>query len=346
MVILSVDAMGGDVGLDVTLPGCRLFLEQTPDVHLILVGDESKIKEKIVQYQLLKDKISIQHASEVVQMDDSPQSALKNKKDSSMRVAINLVKEKKATAAVSAGNTGALIAMSKYVLKTLPGISRPAIAKFLPGFRDKKVCALDLGANIDCTPEYLLQFALLGSELYKAMIPENSNPRVGLMNIGSENNKGNEVAKKTFELLSKTELNFIGNVEGNDLFTGKTDVIVCDGFVGNIMLKTMEGSMRFVTTMLKNEFSRDSFSKIAALASTPVFNRIKKELDPRCFNGANILGLNGIVVKSHGGTDDFGFSYALKEAYQEALTMNIETLEHFVTTQLAKISFAEDESLL
>ncbi|QRN41515.1 MAG: phosphate acyltransferase PlsX [Neisseriaceae bacterium] len=344
MVTLSVDAMGGDAGLEVTLPGCRLFLEQVSDVHLILVGDETKIKQKINQYRLPKDKICIQHASEVVQMDDSPQSALKNKKDSSMRVAINLVKSQKANAAVSAGNTGALIAISKYVLKTLPGISRPAIAKFLPGFQDQKVLALDLGANIDCTPEYLLQFALLGSELYKAMIPKNINPRIGLMNIGSEGNKGNEVTKKTFELLSRTELNFIGNVEGNDLFTGKTDIIICDAFVGNIMLKTMEGSMHFVTAVLKNEFNKNLFSKLAALASIPIFNRIKKELDPRYFNGANILGLNGIVVKSHGGTDDFGFSYALKEAYQEALTMNIETLKHFVSTQLAKISFVEDTS--
>ncbi|MFH4354163.1 MAG: phosphate acyltransferase PlsX [Neisseriaceae bacterium] len=337
MVTLSIDAMGGDAGLDVTLPGSKLFLQDVSDVDLILVGDKTQIQAKLNQYQLPSNRITVRHAAEVISMAENPLSALKNKKNSSMRLAVELVKEGQAHAAVSAGNTGALIAISKFVLKTLPGISRPALAKFLPGFKNRKVCALDLGANIDCSAEHLLQFAILASELCKSVKAVNPHPRVGLMNIGSEEGKGNEVAKQAFKLFSKTELNFVGNVEGNDLFSNKVDIIVCDGFVGNIMLKTMEGSMRFVTSMLKNEFEKNTFSRLVALAATPVFKQLKQELDPRYFNGANILGLNGIVVKSHGGTDALGFSFALKEACQEARTLKIDTLKSVISEQLAKI---------
>lgn len=342
MITLAVDAMGGDIGLDVTLPGAKSFLEKVPDAHLILVGDRTSIEQKLAnEYPVASDRVTICHSKEHVAMDDNPFSALRNKRHSSMRLAIDLVESREAKAAVSAGNTGALIAISKHVLKTLPGIERPAIAKFLPGYKDKRVCALDLGANINCSPIHLLQFALLGSELKKATEP-GSDPRIGLMNIGVERIKGNEMARKAFELFEKTAqnggFNFIGNVEGTDLFNGKADVIVCDGFVGNIMLKTMEGAMRFVTSMIKSEFNRNLPSKMVAGMAKPIFARIQKELDPRYFNGANILGLNGIIVKSHGGTDAFGFSYALQETYQEALNTDLDQLRQVVGESLARNS--------
>lgn len=342
MITLAVDAMGGDVGLDVTLPGAKAFLEKVPDTHLILVGDKPSIEQKLAnEYPMVFNRITICHSEEYIAMDDSPFTALRNKRQSSMRLAVDLVENREAKAAVSAGNTGALIAISKHVLKTLPGIERPAIAKFLPGYKNKRVCALDLGANIDCSPIHLVQFALLGSELKKVTEP-GSEPRIGLMNIGVERIKGNETAKKAFELFEKTAqnggFNFIGNVEGTDLFNGKADVIVCDGFVGNIMLKTMEGSMRFVTSMIRSEFNRNLLSKMVAGMAKPIFTRIQKELDPRYFNGANILGLNGIIVKSHGGTDAFGFSYALQETYQEALNTDLDQLRQVVGDSLTKNS--------
>ena len=345
MLTLAVDAMGGDKGLDVTIPGCKLFLKNIPEVDLILVGNSEEIKAKLTQCGLNSDKIRIHHASEVVDMGENPQSALKNKKDSSMRVAIDLVHEGKAKAAISAGNTGALIATAKFVLKTLPGINRPAIATFLPGLKDKQVCALDLGANVNSTPAYLVQFALLGSELYKMRYPHRTHPRVALMNIGTEAIKGNAITKETYDLLSRTDLNFIGNVEGNDLFTHRADVIVCDGFVGNIQLKPMEGSMHFVSTLLKQGYQKNWLTKIAALLSHRVFQRIKEDFDPRAFNGATILGLNGIVVKSHGGTDAYGFSCALKKTYTEVSNLDLISLETTVSHQLSKLDILAKKAI-
>lgn len=249
-------------------------------------------------------------------MDESPQVALRSKKDSSMRVAINMVKNGEAAACVSAGNTGALMATARYVLKTLPGIDRPAIASFLPTVKGE-VCMLDLGANVDCTAEHLLQFALMGSALVTAL-EHKPNPTIGLLNIGSEDIKGNEVVKQAGELLQNSDLNFYGNVEGDDIFKGVTDVVVCDGFVGNVSLKTTEGLARMIGTFLREEFKRNMFTKIAGLIALPVINAFRHRVDSRRYNGASLLGLKGIVVKSHGSADEFAFLCAIERAAEEA----------------------------
>jgi glycerol-3-phosphate acyltransferase PlsX len=249
-------------------------------------------------------------------MDEQPQSALRGKKDSSMRVSINLVKSEDASACVSAGNTGALMATARYVLKTLPGIDRPAIASFLPT-NTGQVCMLDLGANTDCTAEHLLQFALMGSTLVTALEHKPS-PTVGLLNIGSEDIKGNEVVKQAAQLLRESDLNFFGNVEGDDIFKGVTDVVVCDGFVGNVALKTAEGVAKMMGGFLKEGFSRNLLTKLAALVSLPVLKAFKHRLDHRRYNGASFLGLKGIVVKSHGSADAFAFQCAIERAAEEA----------------------------
>jgi glycerol-3-phosphate acyltransferase PlsX len=249
-------------------------------------------------------------------MDESPQSALKNKKQSSMRLAINQVKEGQAKAVVSAGNTGALMATGRFVLKMLPGIDRPAIASFIPN-QSGMTCMLDLGANSDCTSHHLVQFAIMGSIL-SSVILKKRKPRVGLLNIGSEEIKGNEVTKETFHLLKASHLNFIGNVEGTDIFNGSTDVVVCDGFVGNVSLKTTEGLAKMFANFLGQEFKKNIITKILALFALPVLKAFKKRLDPRRYNGASFLGINGIVVKSHGGADAFSFEHAIETAYEEA----------------------------
>jgi len=263
-----------------------------------------------------QSNLTIRAATQLVAMDESPQLALRGKKDSSMRVAIDLIKSGEAVACVSAGNTGALMATARYVLKTLTGIDRPAIASFLPT-RSGQVCMLDLGANVDCTAEHLLQFAIMGSTLVSAL-EHRENPSVGLLNIGSENIKGNEVVKQAGELLQSSELNFYGNVEGNDIFQGVTDVVVCDGFVGNVALKTAEGVAKMMGGFLKEGFSRNLFTKIAALVALPVLKAFKKKLDHRRYNGASFLGLKGIVVKSHGSADSFAFMCAIERAAEEA----------------------------
>ncbi len=328
-ITIAVDAMGGDYGAKVTVPATLSFLKQHQDVNVILVGLENQLSQVLSTYHASHhSQISIYHASEVVAMDESPQSALKNKKDSSMRVAINLVKEGKAAACVSAGNTGALMATARFVLKTLPGIDRPAIAAALPNEKGTTYM-LDLGANADCTPEHLLQFAIMGAMLVNSVEHKN-NPSVGLLNIGSEDIKGNEVVKKAADLLRASHLNFYGNVEGDDIYRGTTDVIVCDGFVGNVALKTSEGLAHMIGLFLTREFKRNLFTKLAALLAMPVIKAFKKTLDPRRYNGASFLGLRGIVVKSHGGTDAFGFEYAIAKAVEEARNNMIEK----ITTQL------------
>lgn len=338
MITLAVDAMGGDAGLDVTVPGAAAFLKQQHDVRLIMVGDEAGLRTALKASGAPMDRIEIKHASQVVDMDEQPQLAMKNKKDSSMRVAINQVKEGCAQAAVSAGNTGALMATARFVLKTIPGIERPAIAKFMPSQGANMTLMLDLGANVECTAENLVQFAVVGSELVQALYPQNGAPRIGLLNVGSEDIKGTSTVKQAFKLLKSSNLNFIGNVEGNEIFSEKVDVVVADGFVGNIMLKTVEGMVKFMGNAIKQEFQANIFTKVGALAALPALKGFKNKFDPRKFNGAIFLGLRGVVVKSHGGTDAVGFSYALEEAYHEAKSDSIAKIEQGVANQLAVLA--------
>jgi len=317
MVTVAIDVMGGDHGPRVTIPAALALLKEVSNVKVILVGLSEAIDAQLRLHKAQNHpRISIQHASEVVFMDESPQSALKNKKDSSMRVAINLVKSGDADACVSAGNTGALMATARFVLKTLDGIDRPAIAGILPN-KNGITYMLDLGANADCTPEHLLQFAIMGSVLVSC-VEDKARPTVGLLNIGSEDIKGNEVVKQTAELLRNSHLNFYGNVEGDDIYKGTTDLVVCDGFVGNVALKTSEGLAHLMGGFLGQEFKRNIFTKLMALVSMPVLKAFKKRLDPRRYNGASFLGLRGIVVKSHGGADMVAFKHAIIKAVEEA----------------------------
>jgi glycerol-3-phosphate acyltransferase PlsX len=310
---IAIDAMGGDHGPQVTVPAAARALEAYPDLELTLVGLEAPLNELIEQHSLRNhDRLKLHAASEIVAMDEAPAVALKKKKDSSMRVAINLVKEGVVDACISAGNTGALMATGKFVLKTIPGIDRPAICTSLPTITGH-THMLDLGANIDCTPEHLLQFALMGSVLAQS-VDDNPAPKIGLLNIGSEAIKGNEIVKQANKLIGETSLNYAGFVEGDDIYTGKVDVVVSDGFVGNVSLKTAEGLASLVNTVLKTEFKRNLLTKLAALVALPVLNRIRHTLDPRQYNGASLLGLNGIVIKSHGSADIDAFSNAIKIA--------------------------------
>jgi len=324
-ITLAVDAMGGDHGPSVTIPASINALSKYDQLHIILVGDKELIQIELQKNKYTNTRLSIQHASEVVEMDESPQSALKNKKDSSMRVAINLIKEEKAQACVSAGNTGALMATARYVLKMLPGIDRPAIASSLPSQKGTTYM-LDLGANTDCTAENLLQFAVMGAMLVSS-VTSNPKPSVGLLNIGSEDMKGNEVVRQAGELLRRSHLNFYGNVEGNDIFKGTTDVVVCDGFVGNVALKTAEGIAQLMGRFLTQEFKRNWITKSMAFVSLLVLNRFKKRLDPRRYNGASFLGLKGIVVKSHGGADSYSFFYAIRTAIEESKNNVLENIQ-------------------
>jgi glycerol-3-phosphate acyltransferase PlsX len=324
-ITLAVDAMGGDHGPKVTIPASIKALSKYDQLHIILVGDQSAIEAELQKNKYSNSRLSIHHVSEVVEMDESPQSALKNKKDSSMRVAINLIKEEKAQACVSAGNTGALMATARYVLKMLPGIDRPAIASSLPSQKGTTYM-LDLGANTDCTAEHLLQFAVMGAMLVSS-VTGNPKPSVGLLNIGSEDMKGNEIVKEAGELLRRSHLNFYGNVEGNDIFKGTTDVVVCDGFVGNVALKTAEGIAQLMGRFLTQEFKRNWITKLMAFISLPVLNRFKKRLDPRRYNGASFLGLKGIVVKSHGGADSYSFFYAIQTAIEESKNNVLENIQ-------------------
>jgi glycerol-3-phosphate acyltransferase PlsX len=312
MITIAVDCMGGDHGPKVTLPACRQFLDAHPDVNLILVGLPGALQH------FSHPRAVIVTASEVVEMDDPLEVALRKKKDSSMRIAVEQVKDAKAQAAVSAGNTGALMAISRYVLKTLDGIERPAIAGQIPNALGGATTMLDLGANVDCSAAHLLQFAVMGSALVSVLKNESS-PTVGLLNIGEEAIKGNEAIKKAGELLRQAaqsgDLNFYGNVEGNDIFKGTVDLVVCDGFVGNVALKTSEGLASMIGGFLKAEFSRNIFTKLAAVASYSVLAALKNRVDHRRYNGAALLGLRGLVFKSHGSADELAFFNALSRAY-------------------------------
>ena len=316
-VTLAIDAMGGDHGTTVTIPAALEYLKQSPSDTIVLVGIPDVIEKELRALAVQPgENLRVHPASQVVGMDEKPQSALRGKKDSSMRVSINLVKSGEALACVSAGNTGALMATARYVLKTLPGIDRPAIASYLPT-KKGQVCMLDLGANTDCSAEHLLQFALMGSTLVTAL-EHKPEPSIGLLNIGREDIKGNEIVKQAAELLRDSDLNFFGNVEGNDIFKGTTDVVVCDGFVGNIALKTTEGLAQMLGDFLREEFSRGIFTKLAAVIALPVLKAFKRRVDHRRYNGASFLGLKGIVVKSHGSADVLAFRCAIERAAEEA----------------------------
>ncbi len=316
-ITVVIDAMGGDYGPHVTVPAALEALKQDQQLSIVLVGLSDVINSELAAHKTSAGpRLRVHHAAEVVTMEESPQSALKNKKDSSMRVAINLVKSGEANACVSAGNTGALMATARFVLKTLPGIDRPAIAATLPSQKGLTYM-LDLGANADCTPEQLLQFAIMGAMLVSA-VEHKPNPSIGLLNIGSEDIKGNEVVKRAGELLRASHLNFYGNVEGNDIYKGTTDLVVCDGFVGNVALKTSEGLAQMMGRFLTEEFKRNWLTKLMAIIALPVLKRFKKRLDPRRYNGASFLGLRGIVVKSHGGADSFSFLHAIHTAIEES----------------------------
>lgn len=309
--------MGGDHGPRVTVPASLEFLQFHGDANVVLVGLKESMEAELQRAKRLSDpRIRVQHAPEVVCMDESPAGALRGKRESSMRIAIDLVKNGDAHAAVSAGNTGALMAISRFVLKTLPGIDRPAIVSVLPTTKGSTYM-LDLGANVDCDPEHLRQFAIMGSTLSSA-VEHKERPTIGLLNIGAETIKGNEVVKQAAELLRSSGLNFIGNVEGDDIFRGRSDVVVCDGFVGNVALKTAEGMAHMFSSFLREEFGRNPVTKIVALAAWPVLAAFRRRLDPRCYNGATLLGLRGIVVKSHGSADCFAFRRAIERALDEA----------------------------
>jgi glycerol-3-phosphate acyltransferase PlsX len=316
-ITLAVDCMGGDHGPSVTLPAVFDFLRQDVSSRAILVGREDDLRPVLDPVATeFGNRLSVRHATEVVGMDEAVASAMRGKKDSSMRVAIDLVKEGAADAAVSAGNTGALMAIARFVLKTLPGIDRPAICSIMPNEHGSSY-VLDLGANVDCSAEHLLQFGVMGSALVSAL-EHKERPSVGLLNIGEEEIKGNEVVKRAAELLRATDLNFIGNVEGNDIFKGTADVVVCDGFVGNVTLKASEGLARMIGGALKREFSRNLATRLAALVALPVLKAFRQRFDPGRYNGASLLGLRGIVVKSHGSADAFAFRHALEKAAEEA----------------------------
>ena len=331
-VTLALDAMGGDHGPAEIIPAALYELNKYSNLELILVGQESLL------YKILSDngakpghRLHIHHASEVIEMGDLPSFAMRNKKDSSMRIAINLVKDGVAQACVSAGNTGALMAIARFVLKMLPGIDRPAISGTMPG-TDGHTIFLDLGANVDSSSEQLFQFAVMGAELASA-IDNKPDPTVALLNIGAEEIKGNDRVKQAAILLSESHLNYIGFAEGNDIYTGNIDVIVCDGFVGNIALKASEGVAEFLTHQAMLQFKQTLYGRLAAIISMPVLRSIRRNIDPRRYNGASLLGLRGIVIKSHGSADKVSFAHAIEEAIVEVE----KNVPQCISTELEKL---------
>lgn len=309
--------MGGDHGLSVVVPACVQACKKHPNLHLILVGVQDKVTSALKKQGALYSKqLSVVHASEQVAMDESPSHALRNKKDSSMRVALNLVKEGKAQACVSAGNTGALMVTARFVLKTLPGIDRPAIISEMPTVKGR-TWVIDLGANVDSRAEHLFQFAVMGQSLIQA-VEHKPNPKIALLNIGVEEIKGNDQVKQTAQMLSECPvLNYVGYVEGDDFYTGEVDLVVCDGFVGNVALKASEGLAKMMLSAMKETFNSNWLTKLSALIIWPVLKKLKARLDPSQYNGASLIGLNGIVVKSHGGANELAFQYAIEEAIDE-----------------------------
>jgi glycerol-3-phosphate acyltransferase PlsX len=319
-ITIAIDAMGGDHGLSVVIPACVRAARDNPELKLLLVGDRHQVAQHLKKHGISvatspqpNDQFVIEHASEIVAMDELPSHALRNKKDSSMRVAINQVKEGRAQACVSAGNTGALMATARFVLKTMPGIDRPAIIAELPTLKGR-TRVLDLGANVDSCAEHLFQFAVMGSALIQAL-DKKPNPKIALLNIGVEEIKGNDQVKRTAHMLAECKhLNYVGYVEGDHFYTGEVDLVVCDGFVGNATIKASEGLAKLMLTVLKESFSQNWLTKLVGLLARPALFHLKKRMDPARYNGASMLGLNGIVVKSHGGASELAFQFAIEEA--------------------------------
>lgn len=332
---IALDAMSGDYGPTVIVPAALQVLSESEDVHLILVGDETKLKHILgPQRAPILQRLSIRHAAQQVEMDEVPSRALRYKKDSSMRIAIELVKQGLADACVSAGNTGALMATARYVLKTIPGIDRPAIITALPTMSGH-THMLDLGANVEARPEHLFEFAVMGTVLTQAVdnIP---NPKVGLLNIGQEEIKGNGRVKEAGRLLASSPIiNYVGFIEGDDIYKGTVDVVVCEGFVGNISLKTTEGVAQMISHYVKQGFNQNLFTRLAALISLPILKNLRQKIDPRRYNGASLLGLRGIVIKSHGGADLLAFTYAIKEAMVEVQKNIPSQISHQLATLLS-----------
>lgn len=331
---IALDAMGGDHGPSVVVPAALEALRRHPELGVILVGDNDAIGTALRTHGgSIGERLSVWHASQQVAMDERPSAALRNKKDSSMRVAVNLVKDGVVAACVSAGNTGALMATARFVLKTLPGIDRPAICATMPGIKGH-THVLDLGANVDSSSEELFQFAVMGAVLASA-IENKDNPSVALLNVGEEEIKGNDRVKQTAALLAGSNLNYVGYVEGDDLYAGEIDVIVCDGFVGNVALKASEGVARMISHIAREEFSRGPYARLAGAVSAPVLKRLRERTDPRRYNGASLLGLRGIVIKSHGSADVFSFGNAIDEALIEIEKAVPERISHRLESLLA-----------
>ncbi|CAN8142378.1 phosphate acyltransferase PlsX [Thiomicrorhabdus sp. 6S2-11] len=328
---IAIDAMGGDHGLSVTVPASIDALNKFSDVHITLVGKQAEIEQALANYQYDQSRLNVVHADQVVEMDDLPSKALRNKRQSSMRLALNLVKDDEAQACVSAGNTGALMAVAKFVLKTLPDIDRPAICTSMPTMQGH-VHVLDLGANVGCTGENLTQFAVMGSVLAMA-VDNNESPKVGLLNIGEEEIKGHQRIKDAHVMIQETSINYVGYIEGDDIYKGNTDVVVCDGFDGNIALKSSEGVAKMIAFYLKEAFGRNIFTKIAGLVAYPVLKSFKDKVDPRRYNGASLLGLRKIVIKSHGGADQFAFVQAIAEARLEVS----KNVPERISTEVSKL---------
>lgn len=341
---ISIDCMGGDHGPRVTVPAALAFANSAPDAEMVLVGRASLVRAELDKLGAANHpRLSVVHAEEVVEMDDSLEVALRRKKDSSMRVAVTMVKDGAANACVSAGNTGALMAVSRYVLKTLAGVDRPAICTILPNQKDGPTYVLDLGANVDCEPVHLHQFALMGSALVSA-VEGHARPTVGLLNVGEEDIKGNELVKQTAELLradhEKGLINFYGNVEGNDIFEGTTDIVVCDGFVGNVTLKAAEGLGRLIKGVMVSEMRKGWINMLGALIARQALKRISQRLNPSRYNGASLLGLRGLVFKSHGGENAYGFEWAIRRAYEAARHDVLSRIE----TSIAELMPQQDNS--
>lgn len=330
-ITIAIDAMGGDHGLQVVIPACIRASRHNPDLKLLLVGDQTQVDSHLKKLGVAKNsQFSVVHASEVVAMDELPSHALRNKKDSSMRVAINLVKEKRAQACVSAGNTGALMATARFVLKTLPGIDRPAIISELPTLQGR-TRVIDLGANVDSCAEHLFQFAVMGSALIQA-VDKKERPKIALLNIGVEEIKGNDQVKRTAHMLAECNLlNYVGYVEGDHFYSGQVDLVVCDGFVGNVALKASEGLAKLMLEGLRESFTRSIPAKIAGLIAMPALGHLKKRMDPARYNGASLLGLNGVVVKSHGGAGEIAFQFAIEEAILEVKNNVIDLVRNQIT---------------
>ncbi len=313
-ITIALDAMGGDHGPSVVVPAALTAVGRIDRLKAVLVGDSERIEAELGGRKR-SERVRVHHAGEQVEMDEPPAQALRTKRDSSMRVALDLVACGEADACVSAGNTGALLAIARFVLKTLPGIDRPAIISPLPSRRGH-THVLDLGANVDPTPEHLFQFAVMGSALVSA-IHHLSAPRIGLLNVGEEEIKGHERVREAAQLIARSDLNYIGFVEGDGIFSGEADVVVCDGFAGNIALKSSEGAARMIGSMISGEFRRTGFNRFAGLLARPVLRSVARRIDPRTYNGAIFVGLRGTVVKSHGRADAYSFANAIREAVTE-----------------------------